>query len=134
LRFLGPHKWGTGRIRVTKPRCMKDAVFHVLMFSEGKNDVCSGSVSRKDVKSYTRVCPKVSGLSHIEINNDKHSLRSNTKGYGGKTHKIAIQLHLVAESCTICSRRSRQPVRKLLDTPSYCRISVFRRDDIYVCR
>jgi hypothetical protein len=35
------------------------------------------------------------------------------------THKIAIQLHLVAESCTICSLRSRRPVRKLLDTPSY---------------
>jgi hypothetical protein len=35
------------------------------------------------------------------------------------THKIAIQLHLVAESSTICSSRSRRPVRKLLDTPSY---------------
>jgi hypothetical protein len=35
------------------------------------------------------------------------------------THKIAIQLHLVAESCTICSSRSRRPVRKLFDTPSY---------------
>jgi hypothetical protein len=34
------------------------------------------------------------------------------------THKIAIQLHLVAESSTICSFRSRRPVRKLLDTPS----------------
>jgi hypothetical protein len=32
------------------------------------------------------------------------------------THKIAIQLHLVAESCTICSSRARQPVRKLVDT------------------
>jgi len=30
--------------------------------------------------------------------------------------KIAINLHLVAESCTICSSR---PVRKLLDTVSY---------------
>jgi hypothetical protein len=30
------------------------------------------------------------------------------------THKIAIQLHLVAESCTICSSRSRWPVWKLL--------------------
>jgi hypothetical protein len=29
------------------------------------------------------------------------------------THKIAIKLHLVAESCTICSSRSRRPVRKL---------------------
>jgi hypothetical protein len=35
------------------------------------------------------------------------------------THKIAIQLHLVAESRIICSSRSRWPVRKLLDTPSY---------------
>jgi hypothetical protein len=36
-----------------------------------------------------------------------------------QTHKTAIQLHLVAESCTICSSRFRQPVRKLFDTPSY---------------
>jgi hypothetical protein len=36
-------------------------------------------------------------------------------------HKIAIQLHLVAESCTICSSRSRRPVRELLDTPLYIR-------------
>jgi hypothetical protein len=35
------------------------------------------------------------------------------------THKIAIQLHLMTESCTICSSRSRRPVRTLLDTPSY---------------
>jgi hypothetical protein len=35
------------------------------------------------------------------------------------THKIAIRLHLLAESRTICSSRSRRPVRKLLDTPSY---------------
>jgi hypothetical protein len=34
-------------------------------------------------------------------------------------HKIVMQLHLVADSCTICSFRSRRPVRKLLDTPSY---------------
>jgi hypothetical protein len=38
------------------------------------------------------------------------------------TYKIAIQLHqlhLVAESCTIYSSRSRWPVRKLLNTPSH---------------
>jgi hypothetical protein len=34
------------------------------------------------------------------------------------THKSAIQLNMVAESCTICSSRSRRPVRKLLVTPS----------------
>jgi ABC-type proline/glycine betaine transport system permease subunit len=32
------------------------------------------------------------------------------------THKIFIQLHLVAESSNIYSSRSRRPVRKLLDT------------------
>jgi hypothetical protein len=37
----------------------------------------------------------------------------------GLTHKIAIQLHLVTESCTICSPRSWRPVWKLLDTPSH---------------
>jgi hypothetical protein len=36
--------------------------------------------------THTRVYPKVSGLSHTEINNNKHSLISNTKSYGGKTH------------------------------------------------
>jgi hypothetical protein len=35
------------------------------------------------------------------------------------THKIAIQLYLVADSFTIYSYRSRQPVRKRLDTHSY---------------
>jgi hypothetical protein len=40
------------------------------------------------------------------------------------THKIAIQLHLMAESCTICSSRSMRPVRKLLDTPSYLTMKV----------
>jgi len=35
------------------------------------------------------------------------------------THKIAIQLHLMAERCTIWSSRYRRPFRKLLDTPSY---------------
>jgi hypothetical protein len=37
------------------------------------------------------------------------------------THKIAIQLHIVAESCTTCSSRSRRPVPKLLDTSSCVR-------------
>jgi len=35
------------------------------------------------------------------------------------THKIAIQLCLVTESCTISSSRSRRPVREILDTTSY---------------
>jgi len=36
------------------------------------------------------------------------------------SHKIATQLHLVAEGSTIYTSRSRRPVRKLLDRPSYC--------------
>jgi hypothetical protein len=49
------------------------------------------------------------------------------------THKIAVQLHLLSESCIICSSRSKRPVRKLLDTPSYrssdgsLRHSVYRK-------
>jgi len=35
------------------------------------------------------------------------------------TQKTDIQLHLVAESCTICSSHSRQPVWKLLATSLY---------------
>jgi hypothetical protein len=31
------------------------------------------------------------------------------------THKISIQLHLVAENFTICSSCSKRPVQKLLD-------------------
>jgi hypothetical protein len=41
------------------------------------------------------------------------------------TQKIAIQMHVVSESCTICSYRSMRPVRKLLDTPSYFITLVF---------
>jgi hypothetical protein len=65
------------------------------------------------------VHPKVSGKSHKEIHayNNEHSMRSNIKDYGSS--RIAIQLHLVAENCTICSSLSRRPVLKLSDTPSY---------------
>jgi hypothetical protein len=42
------------------------------------------------------------------------------------THKIATQLQLVAESCTICSPRARRPVRKLLDTLSHARRNLRR--------
>jgi hypothetical protein len=48
------------------------------------------------------------------------------------THKIAIQLHLAAESCTICSCRSRRPVRKLLDTTSYIELVSFVFSALYL--
>jgi len=41
------------------------------------------------------------------------------------SHKITTQLHLVAESCTVCSCRSRWPVQELLYTPSYCSKSLY---------
>jgi hypothetical protein len=87
-----------------------------------------------------RVYPKVSGLSYDEINNNKHSLRSNKMVIAAKltrlTHKTAIKLHTVTERCTICSSRSTRPVRKLLDTPSYfpnnrlCSKVTAREDDV----
>jgi hypothetical protein len=72
----------------------------------------------------TRVYPKVSGLSHNEIKTTINtSWEATQRIMAGKltrlAHKIAIQLHLVAESCTICGSCFRWPVRKLLDTPSY---------------
>jgi len=39
------------------------------------------------------------------------------------THKITMQLDLVADSCTLCSSHFRRSVRKLLDTPSYRKLS-----------
>jgi len=44
--------------------------------------------------------------------------------------KIAILLHLVAQSCTICRSRFRRPVRKLLDTHSYIGRTVWREKTI----
>jgi hypothetical protein len=43
------------------------------------------------------------------------------------THKIEIQLRLVAESCTICSSRYKRPIRELLDKPSYIKKRKERR-------
>jgi hypothetical protein len=50
-----------------------------------------GAVNER--KLSTRVYPNVSGLSRNEIYayNNKHSLRSNTKSYGGKSHQTDSQ-------------------------------------------
>jgi len=60
------------------------------------------------------------------MNINKLSLRSNTKCYGGKTHETDSQNNdttASSDSCTVCSSRSRRPVRKHLDKPSYSPIS-----------
>jgi hypothetical protein len=70
----------------------------------------------------TRVYQKVSGLSHNEIKTINTRWEATQRFRAAKltrlTHKISIQLHLLADSCTICSSCSRRPVRKLLDTRS----------------
>jgi len=49
------------------------------------------------------------------------------------THKIAMQLHLMAESYTICSSCFRRPVLKLLDPTSYnMELTVFHFHQILV--
>jgi hypothetical protein len=60
--------------------------------------------------------------NEIYAYNNKHS-RKTQRVMVAKltilTHKTVPQLHLVAESCTICSSRSSRPVRELLGTPSH---------------
>jgi hypothetical protein len=48
------------------------------------------------------------------------------------THQIEIQLHLVAESCTLRSFSLQRPVRKLLDTP-FLYSNVFSRRTVFQC-
>jgi hypothetical protein len=81
--------------------------------------IYSGLLLKQGVRGFIQKFPDWIDKEINNDNNDKHSLKSNTKGYGGKTHKIAIQVHLVADNCTICCFRSRRPVRKILDTPLY---------------
>jgi hypothetical protein len=72
-----------------------------------------------------RVYPKVSGLIRSrntrlqKINTHREATkRVMASELARLTRKIALRLHVVAESCTICSSRSRRQVWKLLDTPS----------------
>jgi len=67
-----------------------------------------------------RVHPKVSGLSRNETTTNTHweaTQRVMAAKLSILTHKIAIQLHLVTERCTICSSLSRRPDRKLWTQP-----------------
>jgi hypothetical protein len=73
-----------------------------------------------------RVYPNVSGLSQQRnIRLQLYTLvEKQHRGFIAVkitrlSHKIAIQLHLVLKTRTICRSRAMRPVRKLLDTPSY---------------
>jgi hypothetical protein len=55
------------------------------------NETCFGVPVHKDYGSDIRGCiqkfpNRVDNEINSNNNNNKHSLRSNTKGYGGKTH------------------------------------------------
>jgi len=56
-------------------------------------------------------------MSHNEINNN-NTRWEETRSVMAEKFTGLTQLHLMAESCTICSSRSTWPVRKLLDTRS----------------
>jgi hypothetical protein len=86
---------------------------------QSKPGFCNKRYTDYDV---TTVYPKVSGLSQNKITINmcwEATQRVMAAKLTRLTHKVVIQLHLVAESYTSCSSRSRQPVQKLSDTPSY---------------
>jgi hypothetical protein len=90
-----------------------------------------------------RLYPKVSGLSHKEIyaHNKKHSLKSNTKGYGSKIHYTDSQnsdttapsgreLYHLHFSLQVASPETRRYLKT--DVPLYAvSQSIFFLNDIY---
>jgi hypothetical protein len=104
--------------------CVSDAVFPSL------------------IQNFTQMrCSFKSAISLITENRGSHLTRAtiNTRWEATQrvmeakltrlAHKIAMQLHVVAESCTIYSSRSGRPVRKLLDT-IVLRKKLIRRKEI----
>jgi hypothetical protein len=69
----------------------------------------------------------------LNAHNSRRWLRSNQRVMVAKltrlTHRIAIQLHQVAESCTICTFHSRWLVWKLWIHPHMC---LFPTDNFWV--
>jgi hypothetical protein len=77
------------------------------------------------VAAFTRAYPKISGLSrkwNIRLQQQTLAEKLHERLWRQNslelTHKVEIELQLVAESRTICSSRSRRPVRKYLNTPT----------------
>jgi hypothetical protein len=87
---------------VVRPRTMRNAYEYV-----------SKSYRTESIKKYTL----------ITINTRREATqRAMAAKFTRLTHKIAIQLHLVAKGFTTCISHSRQPVRILLDTPCISRL------------
>jgi hypothetical protein len=97
--------WKTGRLPITKQKCLSTTVRSMAPFTE---EGVSKSFRTESITTYTLT----------KINTRWEAIqRVMAAKLTRLTHQIAIQLHLVAESCNICSSRSRRPVRELLDTP-----------------
>jgi hypothetical protein len=77
--------------------------------------VCSLSIWSLGTQ-YTKVYPKVAGTTTTTKINTRW--KATQMVMAAKLTRL-IQLHLLAESCTICSSRSRRTVRKPLDTSSF---------------
>jgi hypothetical protein len=87
LSYLFPTKWRQGKW-VGQMVDLEQATHHSGTHCASASQSLSYSVDKLCQPVHTRVYPKISGLTHNEIYayNNKHSLRSNTKDYGGKTH------------------------------------------------
>jgi hypothetical protein len=79
------------------PNILLSTLFSNISIYEG----VSKSFRTESIKKYT--------LTTINTSREV-TQRVMTAKLTRMTHKIAIQLHLVAQSCTICSSRSRRPV------------------------
>jgi hypothetical protein len=136
-----PHFWGPSTLQVLGPKKKSwkyyaHAYLFLLLIPYFIN-VCSPFIM-KVTELEVNPCPKIkTGMWKYEgvskrfrtesmskymvttINTHSEATqRATAEKLNRLTHKIAIQLHLVAETCTIYRSRSKRPVRELLDTPS----------------
>jgi hypothetical protein len=110
----------TSRKRAADRWSLRNFLPRSALFMVGKAQKSHGErCGQYDVVSKSFRIESITNYTLTTINTRSESTRSLMAAKITRlTHKIAIQLHVVAESCTICSSRSRRLVRKLLDTPS----------------
>jgi hypothetical protein len=64
-------------------------------------------------------------MDKVQKYNSFNTNTPSSESYRNYSLDWLTKLHLVAESCTICSSHSRRPVWKLLDAPLYLSSSIF---------
>jgi hypothetical protein len=111
LNFRGFWKSGSFRLGGKITACWKQATRK--KFSPGKGEGVSKSFRTESITKYALTF----GTTRSEA-----TQRVMAAKLTRLTHEVATQLHVVAESCTLCSSCTRLPVRKLLDTPSYTHV------------